>query len=478
MGGRDQGLGRFGLVGPLAMSLMHDYLRPLDADTLFTDAQWLAAMLGFESALAQAQAECGVIPQAAAEAIAQACAAVQLDREALVARARCSGAMGLAVLQPLQQWLRAHRPEGLDWLHWGSTTQDVVDTAQALLTRAALQALLAELAGLQECLTDLARRHAAMPMLARSLLQPAQVTSFGFKCAQSAAALQRCRAQLQAQAAQALCVQLGGAVGNRAVLGPAAAAVEQALARRLGLQACGYSWHTQRDAWLRLAMEVAVCGGSLAKLAKDWSLMMQYEVGELYEAPRGSTSSAMPHKRNPVHCMQAVAQTQPVPQLAATLLACMAQAHERGLGEWQAEVAHGASLWRHVHAAAAALRSAAQGLQVDTARMQAHIDGLQGVVYSEALSQVLAPLLGKPGAQAAVAECAAQALQQAQPLQLLLERWLRRQGMPVDAALESALAAAANPRLAVQSSAQACGDLLARTAASASLKENDHALHP
>ncbi len=471
------------------MSLMHDYLRPLGADTLFTDGQWLNAMLRFESALAQAQAECGVIPQAAAQAIAAACAAVQVDREALVARARCSGAMGLAVLQPVQQWLRAHRPEGLDWLHWGSTTQDVVDTAQALLTREALQLVLAELQVLQQCLTELAQGHAATPMLARSLLQPAQVTSFGFKCAQSAAALQRCRQQLQAKADQALCVQLGGAVGNRAVLGPTAEAVEQALARRLGLQACGYSWHTQRDAWMRLAMEVAVCGGSLAKLAKDWSLMMQYEVGELYEAPRGSTSSAMPHKRNPVHCMQAVAQTQPVPQLAATLLACMAQAHERGLGEWQAEVAHGASLWRHVHAAAAALRSAAQGLQVETARMQQHIDGLQGVVYSEALAQALVPRLGKSGAQAAVAECAAEALAQAQPLHQVLQRWWARHQGPVDAALESALAAAVDPQQAVQSSAQACRDLLARmdSAQCAAVftlstpstdKDTSHALHP
>ena len=274
---------------------MHAYLRPQDADTLFTDGQWIEAMLGFESALAQAQAECGVIPQAAAEAIAQACAAVQIDARELSARAHGSGAMGMAILQPVQQWLRAHRPEGLDWLHWGSTTQDVVDTAHALLTRDALQRLLAELLALQHGLMDLAERHAATPMLARSLMQPAQVTSFGFKCAQSAAALQRARAraQLQALAAPALCVQVGGAVGNRATLGAAASAVEQALARRLGLQACGYSWHTQRDAWMRLAMEVAVCGGSLAKLAKDWSLMSQYEVGELHEAPRGSTSSAI-----------------------------------------------------------------------------------------------------------------------------------------------------------------------------------------
>src|SRR5690606_7304395 len=162
-----------------------------------------------------------------------------------------------------QQWLQRHAPEGLPWLHWGTTTQDVVDTANAMLTAHALEALQRQLKGLQQSLLHMAHEHAATPVLGRSLLQPAQITSFGLR------------------AAQALCVQLGGAVGNSAALGGDAMRVEQALARRLGLKACGYSWHTQRDDWMRLGMEVAVCGGSLAKLAKDWALHAQYEVGEL-----------------------------------------------------------------------------------------------------------------------------------------------------------------------------------------------------
>lgn len=442
------------------MSLVSDYLNPLVAPPLFTDAQWVSAMLRFEAALAQAQADCGLVPQAAAVAIGEACQAVQVDRDALVAQARATGALGMAVVQPLQQWLRQHRPEGLDWLHWGTTTQDVVDTAHALLSRDALQALCGELQGLTQSLAALAANHVTTPMLARSLMQPAQITSFGLKCAQSAAALARSSAQLQALAPQALCVQLGGAVGNNAVLGAQAGAVEQRLAQRLGLQACGHSWHTQRDAWMRLAMEVAVCGGTLAKLAKDWALMMQYEVGELREAPRGCTSSAMPHKRNPVHCMQAVAQTQPVPQLAALLLGCMAQAHERALGEWQAEVAHWGMLWSHVHAAAAALRMACEGLQVDVPRMQTHIDGLQGVVCSEALTQALAPVLGKPTAVAVVAECAPQALAQKRPLAQVLVDWLVHQNVVTEPTLLAALDAAVDPQVAVQASADCCRALL------------------
>src|SRR3546814_20029767 len=95
-------------------------------------------------------------------------------------------------------------------------------------------------------------------------------------------------------------------------MGGRGAQVELVLAAELGLWARGHSWHTQRDAWMRLGMEAAVCAGSLAKLARDWSLMSQFEVGELAEASRGKTSSAMPHKRNAVHCMQAIAQTQQI----------------------------------------------------------------------------------------------------------------------------------------------------------------------
>lgn len=443
------------------MQLVKDFLGPQDGGSWFADARWIEALLRFEAELALAQAECGLIPAEAAQAIASACARAPLEREALVAQARETGALGLAVVRPLQRWLQDHASEGLAWLHWGATTQDAVDTAQALLTRDALAALQAELRALQAALVALARAHAATPMLARSLMQPAQITSFGFKCAQSAAALGRSIDRFEALARSALCVQLGGAVGNGAVLGAQRGAVEQALARRLGLAACGHSWHTQRDEWMRLAMEAAVCGGSLAKLARDWALLSQYEVGEISEAPRGSTSSAMPHKRNPVHCMQAVAQVQAVPPLAALLLGCMAQAHERALGEWQAEAAHWPELWRHVHGAAAALRQAAQSLQVHPRRMLGHVQGLHGLVFSEACVHALTPWTGKAEALAAVERLAPQALEQGRELRLLLAEWAAsRLDTRALRALEDALARACDPDGAVLASHDACLALL------------------
>ncbi|HYG43756.1 MAG TPA: lyase family protein [Bordetella sp.] len=442
-------------------SLIDLSLSPAGDTELYSDRQWLQALLRFEAGLARAQAAVGLIPAAAATAIAQACASVELDRAQFIERARRTGAFGIGLVEPIKAWLADRAPDALPHLHWGTTTQDAVDTAHALLTRTALAAVLQELDGLDAALRALARTHAATPMMARSLLQPAQVTSFGFKCAQSAAAVQRSASQLRALAPHALCVQLGGAVGNRAAMGDQAGKVESVLAADLGLWASGHGWHTQRDTWMRLAMEAAICAGSLAKLARDWSLMSQFEVGELAEAPRGRTSSAMPHKRNPVHCMQAVAQTQPVPGLAATLLACMTQAHERALGEWQAELSAWAPLWRHVHAAAAALRRAAEGLQVDTARMQAHIDALHQVIFSEACADALAPLAGRDAAQQAVERLAPQALTQRQPLSILLQRWVETSHGAGQARLAAqALAQATDPQRAVQASAACCTALL------------------
>ncbi|MCD0502819.1 lyase family protein, partial [Bordetella petrii] len=197
----------------MQVSLIDECLNPAADTELFTDRQWLDALLRFEAALARAQAASGLIPASAAEAIAQACASVELDRAAFVRRTQDTGAFGIGLVDPIKARLASQAPEALPYLHWGTTTQDAVDTAHALLTQSALAALLDTLEALVDTLCSLARTHAATPMLARSLLQPAQITSFGFKCAQSAAALQRSVDQLRAQAPHALCVQLGGAVG-------------------------------------------------------------------------------------------------------------------------------------------------------------------------------------------------------------------------------------------------------------------------
>ncbi len=442
------------------MNVFGNILVPAAAGTLFDDAALCRAMLDFESALARAQAQEEVIPPSAAQAIVAACDSLQLDAAALTEGGRRSGAMAVPLVAALTQALQsAGQADAVRHLHYGATTQDVVDTAQALMTRHALGELLAQVQASVQWLRDEAARHARTPMLARTLLQPAQVTSWGLKCAQWAAPLARSHAQLRQLAQRALALQLGGAVGNLSTLGEAGERVAARMAAQLGLRCAVGNWHTQRDEWMRLGLEVAVLAGSLSKIAGDLVLMSQAEVAEVVagDAQSGG-SSAMPHKRNPVACMQAVAACAQVPHLAATLLSTMAQAHERGMGQWQAEVAVWPQLWVQAFAAASAVNSALSGLRADPQRMARNIDELQGVVCSEALAHTLAVSLGKPAAAALVRSLGAQAIERRTPLVTLL---LADPAVAaLDASQRSALTTACDPAVAVLPSARLCERML------------------
>lgn len=446
---------------------------------MFDNDALCRALLVFESALAEAQAAEELIPHEAAAAIATACETTQLDGQSLADATRHSGAMAVPLVAMLSSALEERgAAHAIRYLHFGATTQDVVDTAQALMTQQALEQVLVPL---DECITLLrqqAVQHARSPMLARTLLQPAQITSWGLKCAMWMRPLQRSQAHLRSLSTQALALQLGGAVGNQSALGEAGERVAARMAAQLKLaHPSAGSWHTQRDAWLRLGLEVSVLLGSLSKIAKDLALLSQAEVGEVMEgglvsescggAPRGG-SSAMPHKRNPVACMQAIAACAQGPGLAATLLSTMAQAHERGLGEWQAEVAVWPELWIQALGATTAIRDALACLHVDTARMASNIGRTQGLVHSEALTQVLAAALDKSQARALVQALGQQALTSETPLPQLLLVDASVQALPEAqrTTLLAALAAACDLNTATEPSARLCSRLLADTSES------------
>jgi len=370
----------------------------------FDDAALIQAMLDFEAALAAAQADEGLLPRTAAQAIAAACRVDRFDIPALVAAGRRSGTLAVPLVKELTRLVAQADAEGATVVHWGSTSQDVQDSAMVLVTRTALRLLDGELATLCAHLLALGEAHLATPVLARTLLQPAQVTGFGFKVAGWLAPLVRARARLRASAADALQLQLGGAVGTLAVMGERGPAVARRMAQALGLRTPSAAWHTQRDEWVRLGLDVALLTGSLGKIGADLALMAQGEVGELAEPSDGGRggSSAMPHKRNPVSALITLAAATRTPQHAATLLAAMGQQHERGLGNWQAELAEWPTLFLSAHGALRALNEAFAGLKVDTDRMRVNIDALQGLVAAEALSIRLAGAIGRPAAHAAV----------------------------------------------------------------------------
>lgn len=396
----------------MSVSIFDSFLTTPDMIAVFDDAAVVQAMFRFEQALARAQAAEGIIPEAAASAIAGVCNAQLYDIPALVHASRRAGSLAIPLVKELTKTVALFNQESATHVHWGSTSQDVIDTGMVLVTRQALSLLDAGLQTLTESLLKLAERHLATPLLARTLMQPAQVTSFGFKLLAWAAPLVRARVQLRASAQRALQLQLGGAVGTLAVMGEKGLAVAQRMADDLGLTVADAAWHTQRDEWVRLGLEVAVLVGSLGKIATDLSLLAQGEIAELAE-PSGNGrggSSAMPHKRNPVSAMTALAAAARTPQHAAALLANMGQQHERGLGNWQAELAEWPGLFLSAHGALTALAEAMAGVQIDSARMRRNIDALQGLVFAEAVSIYLAGAIGRPQAHSLMEQLTQQAV--------------------------------------------------------------------
>lgn len=420
----------------MSVSIFDSFLTTSDMIAAFDDAAVVQAMFRFEAALARAQAEEGLIPKEAASAIAGVCKAQLYDIPTIIHAGRRAGSLAIPLVKELTRTVALYDEGAARHVHRGSTSQDVIDSALVLVTRDALQLLDDGLHDLCGQLLQLAEGHLATPVLARTLMQPAQVTSFGFKAAGWLAPLVRARARVREAAARALQLQLGGAVGTLSVMGERGAAVAARMAKELGLKVADATWHTQRDEWVRLGMEVAVLSGSLGKLATDLSLMAQGEIGELAEPSGGGRggSSAMPHKRNPVSAMIALAAARRTPQHAASLLACMNQEHERGLGNWQAELAEWPNLFLSAHGALRALDEAFAGLTVDSERMLRNIQGLHGLVFAEAASSYLAGAIGKPKAHALLEDLSRQAAAGSRPLDELL-----REAMQADPALASQL---------------------------------------
>lgn len=367
---------------------------------------FIAAMLAFERALAEAEAEAGVIPATAARVIATACGEIRFDPDALAIEGKRSGSLAVPLVKALTERVTGVDAGAAAFVHFGSTSQDVLDTALVLCLGPGLADADQVLAAAIDHLAAHARRHAGVVMLARTLLQPATPITAGLKIARWAAALHRCRLRLAAARERALCVQLGGAVGTLEALGDRRAAVRLGVARRLGLGDAG-SWHDHRDELLRLMAEVAIVTTTIGKIARDVALLAQAEVGEMLEsAPVKGVggSSAMPHKRNPVACLQAITAAERVPGLMATLLAGALGEHERALGGWQAGLVTIPDLLDAGGGALDALERIARGLVVNPERMRANLDALQGLMFSERLARVLGREMDRTSAQRLVDE--------------------------------------------------------------------------
>lgn len=321
----------------------------------------VAAMLAVEASLARAGAGAGLVPEPAAQAIVAACRSDLVDAATIW---RDAAASATPVI-PLVAALRAAVPaEYGPYVHRGATSQDIVDTALMLVATRALAVITSDLAAAQTRLAALAAEHAGVPMRGRTLMRPATATTFGAVCSAWREAVRAAESGLRRWRPA---LQLGGAVGTRAELGPDAERIAAAVAADLGLEAVP-AWHTDRTRVVELAAALGIAAGTLGKVAGDVILLSQAELGELAEATPGG-SSAMPGKRNPARAVLVVACTHRAPGLVSTLFAGMPQELQRAAGRWQAEWPTLVDLLRVVAGAAHHGRAMVEDLVVDTGRM-------------------------------------------------------------------------------------------------------------
>ncbi|MEU6646474.1 3-carboxy-cis,cis-muconate cycloisomerase [Saccharomonospora sp. NPDC046836] len=370
------------------------------------DTAWLCGMLDFEAALAAAEADAGLIERAHAERISAACRPEHYDPAALGRGATGIGNPAAPLVRALTERVGG---EAARHVHRGATSQDVLDTAAMLVSKRALVPLLADLGACAETAARLAREHTGTVQVGRTLLQHALPVTFGLTAAGWLSALNAAADRLRALRLPA---QLGGASGTLASLGEHGPAVLAALSHRLGLAEPVLPWHTDRTPVADLAGALGEAAGVVASIARDIVLLAQTEVGELHEqGPPGSGgSSTMPHKRNPVAAVSALACAKRAPGLVADLLAAMEQEHQRAAGAWHAEWRPFTELWLAAGSAAHWLRTSLDRLQVDVVAMQANLERSGGVLLAERITTELAPETGRLAAHDAVTACCHRAL--------------------------------------------------------------------
>jgi 3-carboxy-cis,cis-muconate cycloisomerase len=308
-----------------------------------------------------------------------------------------SGNLAIPLVKALTTNVAKIDADAARFVHWGATSQDVIDTATMLTLRAAIDVLLADLDRAVAGFAASAAKHRDTPVVARTWLQHALPMPFGLKLAEYAAALHRSRRRLRRLRGETLALQFGGAAGTLAALGDRGLAVAEALAQELNLPLPEAPWHTHRDRIADAAAVFAIIAGTCGKIARDIQLMMQTDVGEAFE-PAGEGrggSSTMPHKRNPVAAATALAAATMAPNLAATMFAAQVQDHERSAGPWHAEWPTLPSLMLVTSGALAAIVDIAEGLEVDAARMRQNLDATKGLIMAEAVTMRLAEKIGK-----------------------------------------------------------------------------------
>ncbi|SER61595.1 3-carboxy-cis,cis-muconate cycloisomerase [Streptomyces sp. yr375] len=370
------------------------------------DLAWLQAMLDAEAALARAQARLGAVPAGAAQTITRAARAERLELRALAVAARETANPVVGLVAAFRETVRALDPAAAEYVHRGSTSQDVFDTGAMLVARRALALVRADLRGTADALARLAAEHRDTPMAGRTLALHAVPTTFGLKAAGWRHLVLDAAERLDAVDA-ALPVSLGGAAGTLAgylaaapLTGAAADAypgrLVAAFAEETGLARPVLPWHALRSPMADLGAALAFTAGALGKLAVDVQSLVRTEVGEVAEpaAPGRGRSSAMPHKRNPVLATLLRSAALQVPPMATILTQCLISEDERSAGAWHAEWQPLRECLRLAGGAAHTAVQLAEGLRVRPERMRTNLELTGARTSAERIVSALAPTWG------------------------------------------------------------------------------------
>ncbi|WP_434034928.1 class-II fumarase/aspartase family protein [Cupriavidus sp. a3] len=364
---------------------------------IFSDGALVQRYIDVEIALAKAEARAGVIPADAATTIARECRIERIDFDHMREE---TDIVGYPIL-PLVHQLVAMCGDAGRYVHWGATTQDIMDTAVALQVRDALDSIDADLRALRGILADLAVRHRDTPMAGRTHLQQALPVTFGYKAAIWLAMFDRHQQRLAELRPRVAVVEFAGAAGTLASLGRQGGnkgfAVQEALAQELGLGVPATTWHVARDGFAEAVNLLALITGSLGKLALDIMIMASTEFAEVYEPfvkGRGA-SSTMPQKRNPISSELMLAASKAVRQHAGLMVDAMVQDFERATGPWHAEWIAIPESFILTSGALHQAKFALGGLIVDEARMQHNLGITRGLIVAEAVMMGMAPHIGR-----------------------------------------------------------------------------------
>jgi 3-carboxy-cis,cis-muconate cycloisomerase len=374
------------------MNLLDPLFRSQAVEKVFSNRATLQAMLDFEAALARALARAGFIPASAAPAIEAKCRAELYDMTVLAQAAANAGNLAIPLVKQLTVLVAKKEKDAARYVHWGATSQDAIDTGRVLQLRQALALISSELDLFAVVLGELVHKNRATLVVARTWMQQALPTTFGFKVAGWLDAIDRHRARLAETEERCLVLQFGGAVGTMAALGARGLDVAANLAKELQLPLPELPWHSHRDRMAEIAANLGLFCGTLGKIARDISLHTQTEVGEVFEpsADGRGGSSTMPHKRNPVTSAVVLSAAARVPSLVSTMLAAMVQEQERGLGGWHAEWETLPEIVRLTAGALHHLTTTASELEIDPERMRQNLDVTHGLIFAEAVTMALA----------------------------------------------------------------------------------------